>query len=105
MLAIAVGLVLGVLIIPLTEIKRLVDMLYFEEARENRAARKIQTRFWRNIWKRRYRQQTDGTRDPYSVMGRVTAWDGSHLLTYSPRNYTSDWHERSYVFNENGAFL
>ena len=98
MLAIAMGLVLGVLIIPLTEIKRLVDMLYFEEARENRAARKIQNRFWRNMWKRRYRQQTDGTRDPYSIMGRVTAWDRTHK-----RNYTSDWHERSFVLNENGA--
>ena len=102
MLAIAVGLGIGVLAIPLTEIKRLVDTLYLRTFYHD-AARKIQTRFQRNMWKRRYRQQTDGTRDPYSVMGRVTAWDVSHLLTYSPRNYTSDWHERSFVLNENGA--
>ena len=97
----SLGLVIGVLAIPLIEIKRLVDMLY-PRSEVSDAARKIQTRFFRNMWKRRYRQQTDGTRDPYSVMGRVTAfdwgWTGRDL-----RNYTSDWHERSFVLNENGA--
>ena len=98
MLAVFMGLFLGVFIIPLTEIKRLVDTLYLEEARLNRAARKIQTRFSRNMWKRRYRQQTDGTRDPYSVMGRVTAWDRGILAP----NYHSDSHERTFALNEWG---
>ena len=104
MLAIFGGLLLGVLMIPLTEIKRLVDVLYLEEARDrtrNRAAEKIQTRFWRNMWKRRYRQRTDGTRDPYSVMGRVTAWD----MPWSNNNYTHDAHEASFLLNDWGTGL
>ena len=106
MLAIAVGLVLGVLIIPLTEIKRLVDMLYFEEARERFAARTIQLRFRARQKSRRFRTWWRQRPDPTSVMGRATAWDADYqwhqdLLTdgaplhwrrnYSPPMSILDW--------------
>ena len=62
------------------------------------AANKIRTQFWRMMWKRRYRQQIDGTRDPYSIMGVVTAWDRD----LPGRNYYTDRHERSFALNEWG---
>ena len=93
MLAIAVGLA-SMLYLPglAIEIKRLLDRLYLRTFYHD-AARKIQTRFQRNMWKRRYRQQTDGTRDPYSVMGRVTAFDRAGYSDGLRGGYTVDDHE------------
>ena len=105
MLAIAAGLVIGVLMIPFTEKamrRRAADSIqrrWLAKMLPRRAAaNKIRTQFWRMMWKRRYRQQIDGTRDPYSIMGVVTAWDRE----LPGRNYYTDRHERSFALNEWG---
>jgi len=105
MLAIAAGLVIGVLMIPFTEKamrRRAADSIqrrWLAKMLPRRAAaNKIRTQFWRMMWKRRYRQQIDGTRDPYSIMGVVTAWDRD----LPGRNYYTDRHERSFALNEWG---
>ena len=81
MLAIAAGLVIGVLMIPFTE-----------KARRQRAAKIIQRRWlmksrvsvrygsWNarvfRLWQWRNRE------DPTSVMGRTTAWDNAYWRDY-----------------------
>ena len=113
MLAIAAGLVIGVLAIPFTHFAttlrrrlaaRTIQYRFRVRQKSRRfrtgraAANKIGTQFWRMMWKRRYRQQIDGTRDPYSIMGVVTAWDRD----LPGRNYYTDRHERSFALNEWG---
>ena len=77
MLAIAAGLVIGVLAIPFTE-----------KAKRRRAAKIIQRRFRMtsrvSLYNRAFRRARWHARDdPMSVMGRSTAWDNGYYDNYS----------------------
>jgi len=73
----------------------IVNAIWSEMEREVRSA----TTRNRAAEKRRYKQQIDGTKDPYSIMGIVTAWDRGATR----RNYYDDSHERSFILNEWGT--
>eukprot|EP00964_Phaeocystis_antarctica_P044156 scaffold25369_cov35-Phaeocystis_antarctica.AAC.3 len=88
MLAIAAGLVIGVLAIPFTE-----------KARRRRAAEIIQRRWlMKSRVSRRYgswnervlrRSRWRNRDDPTSVMGRTTAWDNAYYHDYY--GFTTNW--------------
>jgi len=77
----------------------IVNAIWSEMEREVRSA----TTRNRAAEKRRYKQQIDGTKDPYSIMGIVTAWDRGG--EYTGRNYYTDIHENTFAQNEWGTGL
>ena len=88
MLAIAAGLVIGVLMIPFTEKARrrraaeIIQRRWIMKSRVSRRYGSLSSRIGR-LWEWRNRD------DPTSVMGRTTAWDNAY---HNQNNYNNEYY-------------